>query len=152
MAVVEGSDDEKPVKYTVEVDVPEGNREDFEAWWKKQGWNATRVLNRLLNYLEKQSKEGYKQELRDVVTARSQELIDDGVLDPAKHLSALAKDAKVRKTFESFQAQVLDNHVGATKSGPGGLTKKSAAQVGKKLLEADPDRLKQLADELGIDL
>ena len=41
---------------------------------------------------------------------------------------------------------------GATRGRIAGVTKTAAGDVGKALLEADPDQLKALADQLGIDI
>jgi hypothetical protein len=41
---------------------------------------------------------------------------------------------------------------GATRGRIAGVTKTAAGDVGKALLEADPDQLKALADQLGIEL
>lgn len=41
---------------------------------------------------------------------------------------------------------------GATRGRIAGVTKTAAGKVGKKLLEADPEQLKALADQLGIEL
>ena len=41
---------------------------------------------------------------------------------------------------------------GATRGRIAGVTRTAAGEVGKKLLEADPDQLKALADQLGIEL
>lgn len=144
--------EDKPVKFQLEVDIPEGNHEDFSAWWKKQGWNPARVLNRILNYLEKQSKEGFKSELRDIVVAKTLELVEAGDTDPESVLSALRADADVVKACKEFQQACLDNHIGETKGHSSGIKKAQAADVGKQLLEADPDRLRELAKELGIKL
>ena len=142
----------KPVKFQLEVDVPEGNHEDYSAWWKKQGWNPARTLNRILNYLEKQSKEGFKGELRNIVTTKALEFIEAGDTDPESVLASLLADADVKKASKEFQKAVLENHIGETKGHSSGIKKSQAADVGKQLLEADPDRLRELAKELGITL
>ena len=144
--------EDKPVKFQHEVDIPDGNHEDFQAYWKKQGWNPARTLNRILNYLEKQSKEGYKAALRDVVTAKALEFIEAGDTDPESVLTSLRADADVKKACKEFQQACLDNHIGETKGHSSGIKKSQAADVGKQLLEADPDRLRELAQELGIKL
>lgn len=143
-------DENKPVKFQVEVDIPEGNLEDFQSYWKSRNWNPARTLNRILNYLEKQSKEGYKAELRDLVTSEALKLIEGGDTDPASVLKKVTANASVKKAVAEFQKLCLDNHIGETKGHSSGIKKSVAADVGKQLLEADPDRLKQLAKELGI--
>jgi hypothetical protein len=142
----------KPVKFQTEVDVPEGNHDDFSAWWKSKGWNPARTLTRILNYLEKQSKEGYKAPLRDLVTAKALEIIEAGETDPEKVLKKLHADAEVKAAVKEFQTACLDNHIGETKGSPSGIKKAAAADVGKALLEADPDRLRALAKDLGIEI
>lgn len=139
----------EPGKFTFKRAVPVGKRADFEAHWKKEGLNPTTVLDGLLNQMEKQSKEGFKAEVRSSVL-----LVEKEIYTPTLTLKQLQdacrKDPRVVKALEDMQANVTANHIGQPRNRD--VTKTAASKVGQALLNADPDRLKALAEELGVDI
>lgn len=138
-----------PAKFEFPVKVPVGDHADYEAYWKKEGLNPSTTLNGLLNQMEKQSKEGFKAEVRNAVIAVEAKIYKPQ-LTLAQLTEACRKDEGVQKALEEMQAAVTANHIGSTRSGD--ITKTKAAAVGVELLKQDPDTLKQIAATLGIEL
>lgn len=75
------------------------------------------------------------------------------------------KKGEVREALKSGDEEKIEEAVkahqewsqtyvisGATRGRIAGVTKTAAGEVGKKLLEANPDQLKELAEQLGIEL
>lgn len=138
-----------PAKFEFPIEVPWGKRADYEAHWKKEGLNPESTLDGILNQDEKQSKEGFKGEVREAVLA-VEALIWTPKLSPAELIAACRKDEAVLKALEDMQANVTANHIGQPRNKD--VTKTMAAKVGVELLKQDPDTLKALAAELGIEL
>jgi len=136
-------------KFEFPVKVPVGTHADYEAYWKKEGLNPATTLDGLLNQMEKQSKEGYKAEVRSAVVA-----VEAKIYKPQLTLTQLTKacreDEDVQRALEEMQAAVTANHIGSTRTD--GITKTKAAAVGVELLKKDPDTLKQIAATLGISI
>lgn len=62
-------------------------------------------------------------------------------------------EKKIKEAVQSHVKWAADYVIsGATRGRIAGVTKTAAGEVGKKLLEADPDQLKALAEQLGIEL
>lgn len=139
----------EPGKFTFKQKVPVGKCTDFEAHWKKEGLNPSTVLDGLLNQMEKQSKEGFKADVRANVL-----LVESEIYTPSitlkEMIAAVRKDPRVVKALEDMQMNVTANHIGQPRNRD--VTKTQAAKVGVELLKQDPDTLKAIADKLGIDL
>lgn len=138
-----------PAKYEFMIEVPWGSRADYEAHWTKEGLNPATTLDGILNQDEKQSKEGFKGEVRDCVLAVEERLYTKS-LSPAELIAACRKDPAVIKALEDMQANVTANHIGQPRNKD--VTKTMAAKVGVELLKQDPETLKELAKQLGIEL
>lgn len=62
-------------------------------------------------------------------------------------------EEKIAAAVKAHQDWSVDYVIsGATRGRIAGVTKTAAGEVGKKLLEADPEQLKALAEQLGIEL
>jgi hypothetical protein len=138
-----------PAKFEFPIEVPYGSIEDFTNHWKKEGLNPDSTLTGILNQNEKQSKEGFKGEVRAAVLEVESRLYTPK-LTPAELIAACRKDDAVLKALEDMQANVTANHIGQPRNKD--VTKTLAAKVGVELLKQDPDTLKQLAAQLGIEL
>ncbi len=138
-----------PGKFTFKKKVPIGTREDYRAHWKKEGLNPDTTEVGLLNQMEKQSKEGFKSEVRTSVL-----LVESEIYTPSTTLkemvTACRNDPRVVKALEDMQLNVTANHIGQPRNRD--VTKTQAAHVGVELLKQDPDTLKSIAAKLGIDL
>lgn len=138
-----------PAKFEFPVQVPVGTTEDFESHWTREGLNPKSTLTGILNQVEKQSKEGFKGEVRSTVLA-----VENEIWTPKTTLAQLTKavsdDPRVQKALEDMQANVTANHIGQPRNKD--VTKGQAAKVGVALLNADPDMLKEIAKGLGIEL
>ena len=138
-----------PAKFDFLIEVPWGVRADYEAHWTKEGLNPATTLDGILNQDEKQSKEGFKGEVREAVLS-VEELHYTKSLSPAELIAACRKDDAVIQALEDMQANVTANHIGQPRNRD--VTKTLAAKVGVELLKQDPDSLKALAAQLGIEL
>lgn len=139
----------EPGKFTFKSKVPVGKLADYEAHWKKEGLNPSTVLDGLLNQMEKQSKEGFKAEVRSSVLLVESELYTPS-LTMKDLVAACRKDPRVVKALEDMQLNVSANHIGQPRNRD--VTKTQAAKVGVELLKQDPDTLKAIAEKLGIEL
>jgi len=139
----------EPGKFVFKQKVPVGTRDDYRAHWKKEGLNPDTTEVGLLNQGEKQSKEGFKSEVRSSVL-----LVESEIYTPTMTLkqmvTACRKDPRVVKALEDMQLNVTANHIGQPRNRD--VTKTQAAKVGVELLKQDPDTLKAIAEKLGIEL
>ena len=139
----------EPGRFPFKVKCPVGKRADYEAHWQKEGLNTTTTLDGLLNQMEKQSKEGFKADTRTAILD-----VEARIYTPQITLKdmiiACRADPAVVKALEEMQINVTGNHIGQPRNKD--LTKAKAADFGIALAQADPDRFRAIAKELGIEL
>lgn len=135
------------LKFAFEQLVPVGMTADYTAHWKAEGLNPDTTLQGILNQDEKQSKEGFKSEVRKAVLAVEASIFTPK-LTPKQLLTACRQDEAVLKALEDMQANVLANHIGQPRNKD--VTKSQAAAVGIALLNSDPDMLKEIAKQLNV--
>ncbi|MCP4902629.1 MAG: hypothetical protein GY906_37165 [bacterium] len=133
-----GKDDEGNVtyfKYEVNVDVAE-TLEDWFEYWKSLDLNPEATALAIINQEQRQAqKQGEKGNVRDAYRKAKGDENAKGVIEAVK---AHREDVKGRRLGMPTKV--------------GGVTKTKAGEVGKALLAADPDKLKELAAQMGIEL
>ncbi|MCP4902641.1 MAG: hypothetical protein GY906_37225 [bacterium] len=123
-------------KRSYTVDVLQFESLDDYAKHLPEGKDANEAILQILNAANEQNaKQGMKEGVRSAMN------------DPEKG------DEEVEKAIADHQAWAPEYVVaGATRGRIAGVTKTAAGEVGKKLLEADPEQLKALAEQLGVEL
>lgn len=92
-----------------------------------------------------------KASVRDTVLEVEQELLAENPdIDPDDLLKQVSADKRVKAAVKKHVAEI-EGYVWSGTRASGGITKTKAAEIGKRLLEDNPERLKELAAELGYE-
>jgi hypothetical protein len=111
-------------------------------------------LEEYLNAVRESGREDAEQAALDVINSQQEQGAKQGGKGVVRDAVA-AGDAKAIKEAIKKHQEWAPTYVVQAAGARGriaGVTRTAAGEVGKKLLEADPDALKKLADELGISL
>lgn len=148
--------DGKNVKFTYYIAVRAGDLEDYEGHWTSQGMDAKRTLESLLNTKNAHdaTETTEKGIVRATVTEVEKEILDQHPkgIKPEKLVGLIAKDERVIEAIKNHDVAAQMFVIGDTRGADGEMTKTQAAEIGKKLLQVDPDKLKALAAEMGFEL
>ena len=149
-------EDSKPLKFVYFIAVRTGDPEDYSAHWTSRGMDAQNTLRRVLN--TKNAHDGTetteKGVVRAIVTEVEKELLERHPkgIKPEKLLASIAKDERVIQSIKDHDAAAQQFVIGDTRGADGSITKTAAAKLMQEMLLKDPDRVKALAVELGVEL
>jgi hypothetical protein len=148
-------EDLKPLKFVYFIAVRVGDVTDYREHWTSRGMDEELTLRRILNTKNAHdaTETTEKGIVREIVQRVEAEIVaENPKIKPETLLKRIASNKEVQECIKAHDTAAQMFVIGDTRGADGEPTKTDAAKVGKELLKQDPEKLKALAAELGIEL
>ena len=111
-------------------------------------------LEEYLNAVKESGREDAEQAALDVINSQQEQGAKQGGKQPVREAATDGDAKKLKEAIKAHQAWAPTYVVQAAgaRGRIAGVTRTAAGEVGKKLLESNPEALKELAEQLGISL